>query len=1022
MFNRLTLSASLAALLLAGCDVAGNETHDQPLGSVEEGAPFDLAAAVRRVKLGYGWEGRAAVVHRGAYSVRAERGRVEFTPRAYAAAPDVTDPSQAALSSDALEKLEPKHGAPLTLETVMIARGEALDLGTAEQSIGEDGVLVIDRGVAEERFRNDEATTEQLWIFSEGPAGEGDLEVRVAVSGQSFATWSEDGFHFVDEATGIGAVYGNAVWIDGSGQVTAVRGRFEDGQIVLIVPADVLAKSTFPATLDPVIGAEVIMTNGQVGVAAYIQKTPAIAANPGTGTYFAVWSDIRTAGSYDIFGARVSDATGVVLDDTNFPIATAAGDQNNPAVAFNGTQYLVVWSDRRDDALVAAADIYGQLVNADGTLAGGEIAIAADVAGAVADRPSVAAAGTGFVVTWQDARGGQSNIYFNRVSAAGAVLDGSGVPLYADANVRSRSFVDCAAANCLIAYQDGASPTENIRAARIDPASGAVLDATPIAIATRTVRDIWPVVAHDATNYMVAWKSDSDVAARRVDQAAGTVVDATDIVVNNATGHQSAPAIAFDGTNYLVVWQNPNDIWGTRLSQAGAVLDPGGHMINNATGTQSVPVVAWGGSRYFVAWQDDRTSRGDIYGSRVTNVVAVVQPTAGIAVSRSAPRQYNASIAFAGNYFLVVFADSRIAGDADYNVRAFRVSTIGRIVDAGGLYITSAAGSQAEPVVAWSGTQYLIVWKDNRNGNNDIYGARLTGGAGLTLVDTAGFMISGTAADQKQPAVTWDAGSGRFLVVWADDRNGGATNYDIFGCRINPATSPATLVDGPNGFAVTLSAAVQDRPDVLTLSPSRWLVGWTDRRNFADNADDLYFNVVDATGGVPALFHPGDAVLSTAANLQGTVRFAPDGAGGAFAVWVDARAALDNADIYGARIAAPGVLVDGAGIPLATESVGESRPAIARNPAGEYLVVWRRQSAVGSEDVDLWGGRFSLTGAPIAAAFEISGPGTGASSGREDQPSVSFSAANRAIVAYQRYVSDAAQRAERVRYRYVTLP
>lgn len=157
MFNRLTLSASLAALFLAGCDVAGNErTNDQPLGSVEEGAPFDLSAAVRRVKLGYGWEGHAAIVRRGAYSVRAERGRVHFTPRAFAQAPDITDPAHDALSSDALAKLEAKDGAPLVLETVQIARGEAFDLGTGAQSIAEDGALVIDRGVAEEPRRSPE--------------------------------------------------------------------------------------------------------------------------------------------------------------------------------------------------------------------------------------------------------------------------------------------------------------------------------------------------------------------------------------------------------------------------------------------------------------------------------------------------------------------------------------------------------------------------------------------------------------------------------------------------------------------------------------------------------------------------------------------------------------------------------------------------------------------------------------------------------------------------------------------------
>src|SRR5262245_44789648 len=96
------------------------------------------------------------------------------------------------------------------------------------------------------------------------------------------------------------------------------------------------------------------------------QEEPAVAA--GSNGYFVVWADKRNyaTNEYDIYGSRVS-ATGQVLDPAGIPICTDPGRQTSPRVAFNGSEFLVVWEDDRESTTnFLLYQIYGARVTSDG--------------------------------------------------------------------------------------------------------------------------------------------------------------------------------------------------------------------------------------------------------------------------------------------------------------------------------------------------------------------------------------------------------------------------------------------------------------------------------------------------------------------------------------------------------------------------------------------------------------------------------------------------------------------------------
>ena len=235
-----------------------------------------------------------------------------------------------------------------------------------------------------------------------------------------------------------------------------------------------------------------------VPAAGQQRYAPAVAFD-GT-TYLVVWEEQRPAASRDIYAARVSEA-GVVLDPVGIPISKAAGNQRAPAVAFDGSSFVVVWQDDRSPS--TGPDVYAARVSAAGLLLDpGGIPISA-APGAQLEA-AITGTGSGSLVVWTEG-GAASDIRGARVSSAGAVLDPGGLTVSAGPGAQLDPAVAFGGAGSLVVWEDHRSGSgADLYAARVSSA-GAVLDPAGIAVAAGAGDERNAAVAVDGAAFLAAW-------------------------------------------------------------------------------------------------------------------------------------------------------------------------------------------------------------------------------------------------------------------------------------------------------------------------------------------------------------------------------------------------------------------------------------------------------------------------------------------------------------------------------------
>ena len=168
---------------------------------------------------------------------------------------------------------------------------------------------------------------------------------------------------------------------------------------------------------------------------------------------------------------------------------------------------------------------------------------------------------------------------------------------------------------------------------------------------------------------------------------------------------------------------------------------------------------------------------------------------------------------------MVVWADER---NGNWDIYGYRISTGQEI------QITSDTHHQVNPAVS----ENAVVWEDDRNGGYDIYRYDLH----LLVTDPIGL----NSAFQKRPALYGNS------IVWEDDRNG---NWDIYGYNL-PGMAPQTAL-------YTLSLTVIDNEGTpipgasISLGPHTALSDETGFARIPDIPAGTYTLTVSSEGYTP---------------------------------------------------------------------------------------------------------------------------------------------------------------------------
>ena len=519
--------------------------------------------------------------------------------------------------------------------------------------------------------------------------------------------------------------------------------------------------------------------------------------------YYVSW----IADFVNLVGSRMTSA-GTLLTPQGTLIVQGFSQYHHSTLAHDGTNWWLEWgaSDQLRTVRISAA---GAVLDPNGgvqlpIVIGGNINTAYNPI--LSGRP-----GGGVHLFWYDLRialGYDSNVFALPISRANV----AGTERCVSTGTPSQRAPDFAAGpgnRLAVAIVSEAANDDRVMLHLLS-ASGLALAPEPIEV-VRTATVGIASVAWNGSMYLVTWDestgsgSPTRIKARRLNPD-GTFIDAAPFDVMPGFG----PDVEALGDDFLVasgrVEQYPQFIHAQARridGPTGALLDSGEIWLGGSY-VSTGPRVRSDGTRWMVVyhshWSHDSSQSDALYNfvSADGSMTAARNP-ATASGSAGTP-----DVAFSGSKYLFVWRNNSLSNAN--NFIAGRVMNADGSFATGSITIAEAPGRQLRPVVGWDGSTFVVAWDDQRNQayffdeRTDIYGARVS--AAGAVLDPAGLAIYRGAQGDATAAILSVAGGTSYVASARFTNTFSFDSYRVGVTRLGDVPCPADF-DG-DGFVTGL--------------------------------------------------------------------------------------------------------------------------------------------------------------------------------------------------------------------------
>lgn len=406
----------------------------------------------------------------------------------------------------------------------------------------------------------------------------------------------------------------------------------------------------------------------------------------------------------------------------------------------------------------------------------------------------------GAIIVWRDYRTANTDIYAQRVDAAGSrlwLLDGQPVCTANQAQSSPLAIPD-GSGGAIVVWQDYRNGSSlAIYAQKLSSSGYGQWTGNGVQIcAGQTGLTLSQIVSDGSGGAIVTWQDrrtgTNQVFAQKVNSSGTVQWTANGVLLCAGSGAETSPALTSDGAGgAIVAWQDNRDgynlIYAQRIDASGTLRwGANGLAVCPSTAQQSGPqVVSDGSSGAVIVWADYRNGVDyDIYAQRLDSTGSSLWASNGVAVCALPYAQNNCLIVEAApENFVLLWSDSR---STQADLYAQRLSLDGSTLwTANGVAVCTASGSQsAHQIVAAGSAAVIATWQDARNGTSDyqIYAQKISENGNM-LWTANGVPVCTASGNQTSPAIAPD-GVGGAIISWQDARG---ANTDIYAQRVDAA-------------------------------------------------------------------------------------------------------------------------------------------------------------------------------------------------------------------------------------------